>query len=235
MLVVFGDIHGTVEIPAFIGDAACSLARRQRVHVGLEIPASETAALRAFLSSGDDQVMRNAPFWRRAYQDGRSSEAILGLLRKLRDARQSGLPIEVFFFDDPDRLGADRRDEPMAENIAAERSRAPSDIYLIEVGNLHAKSTIGAPWDPAKVWMASYLKAREPGVLTLDVFAPPGTAWICSTDKAESCGVAKTAPRAGKDMPGAPVRRALLLRALDGYDGVYELEHMTASRPAAAN
>jgi hypothetical protein len=232
MLVVLGDIHGTAEIPSFVGDAARELAQKQkqRVHVGLEIPASETPALRAFLASGNDEALRNASFWKRSYQDGRSSEAVLGLLRTLRDARRSGLPVEIFFFDDPDRLGIDRRDEAMAENITAERSRAPTDIYVVEVGNLHAKSTIGAPWDPTKRWMASYLKAREQGLVTLDVRAPQGTAWICSSEKAESCGVVKTSTR--RDMPVAG--RALLLQSSDGYDGVYEIERMTASRPAFA-
>jgi hypothetical protein len=234
MLVLFGDIHGTAEIPAFVADAACFLAQkqRQRVHVGLEIPASETPALRAFLATGDDHALRSGSFWTRSYQDGRSSEAVLGLLRTLRDARQSGLPVEIFFFDDPDRLGLDRRDEAMAENIAAERIRAPADIYLVEVGNLHAKSTIGAPWDPTRRWMASYLKAHEQGLLTLDVRAPRGTAWVCSGDKAESCGVIKTGM--ARDVPAGSAGRAVLLQSSDGYDGVYELERMTASRPAFA-
>jgi hypothetical protein len=54
-------------------------------------------------------------------------------------------------------------DEAMAENIAAERKRAPGDIYLIEVGNYHARMTIGAPWDESKKWMAGFLASREPG------------------------------------------------------------------------
>src|SRR2546430_9350177 len=112
MLVVFGDIHGTAEIPDFVGDAARALAKHQRVHVGLEMPVSETKALQAFLS-GDDQSLLDTPTWTRSYQDGRTSQAVLGLLRKLREARRSGLTIEVFFFDDPDRLGMERRDEGM--------------------------------------------------------------------------------------------------------------------------
>lgn len=36
---------------------------------------------------------------------------MLALLRRLHDARKSGLPIEIFFFDDPDRLGSGRRDD----------------------------------------------------------------------------------------------------------------------------
>jgi hypothetical protein len=38
-LVLLGEIHGTNEIPDFVGDAACAGARKGRVHVGLELPA----------------------------------------------------------------------------------------------------------------------------------------------------------------------------------------------------
>jgi hypothetical protein len=235
-LALFGDIHGTAEIPAFVGDMASSLARQQRVHVGLELPVAETLSLQAFLSSGDDQALRQSAMWTRAYQDGRTSEAVLALLRRLRDARKSGLSIEVFFFADQDRLGIDRRDEAMAENIALERSRAPSDIYLVEVGNLHAKTSVGAPWDPSKRWMGFYLAAREHRVLTFDVRAPPGNAWICSSAKEESCGVIKVGTYGQLDT-SVGAKRAVILRqgTLDGYDGTFMVERLTASRPAFAN
>src|SRR3954462_15455417 len=67
----------------------------------------------------------------------------------------------------------------MAENIAAESKRAPGDIYLIEVGNYHARMTVGAPWDESKKWMAGFLASREQGGVTLDMRSLPGTTWVC--------------------------------------------------------
>jgi hypothetical protein len=230
--VVFGEIHGTAEIPAFVADACRSLASQGRVHVGLELPVSETPALQAFLASTDDRALQSTPTWSRTYQDGRTSEAVLGLLRNLREARKSGVPVEVFFFDDPERLGPERRDEAMAENIAAERGRSPSDIYVVEVGNWHAKTSPGAPWDPARRWMASYLAGGERGVLTLDVRGPTGTAWLCTSPKRETCGIAKVGTSAGKDKPTGTPARAVSLGSLDGYDGTYSVKGLTASPPA---
>ena len=49
----------------------------------------------------------------------------------------------------------------MANNISKERARAPGDLYLIEVGNYHARQVPGAPFDLAMPWMASLLARRE--------------------------------------------------------------------------
>jgi hypothetical protein len=135
---------------------------RSRVHVGFEIPTAERRSLEAFLAGTGDERLRERDFWSGSYHDGRTSVAMLALLAKLRDDRRRGEPIDVFFFDDPDRLTVQRRDEAMAENISLERSRAPGDIYLIEVGNLHARAGVGAPWDSAKQWMGTFLASREP-------------------------------------------------------------------------
>jgi hypothetical protein len=233
-LVILGEIHGTAEAPAFVADAACQLARQARVHVGLELPAADNPALEAFLFGNEDPLLGGATF-RREYQDGRTSQAMLGLLRKLRAARRSGLSIEVFFFDDPDRLGIEHRDEAMAENIAAQRARAPSDIFLIEVGNYHAKTSPGAPWDVSRHWMASYLVERDKSVVTLDVRGPVGTSWVCYTPKKESCGVHKGGTAEGRALPPGPVKRSVILGgALDGYDGIFVVESLTASPPAVA-
>src|SRR6056297_2293528 len=49
-IVMLGEIHGTVEIPAFVGDLAChGLVRGHRVLLGLEYPASEQADLETYL------------------------------------------------------------------------------------------------------------------------------------------------------------------------------------------
>ena len=51
-IVMLGEIHGTVETPAFVGDLAChGLVRGHRVLLGLEYPASEQADLETYLAS----------------------------------------------------------------------------------------------------------------------------------------------------------------------------------------
>ena len=134
---------------------------------------------------------------------------------------------------DKDRLGLGRRDEAMAENISRERRRAPSEIYLVLVGNFHARNIVGAPWDAKKRWMANFLSEREPGLVTLDFRSLPGSAWTClqTVDGAEICG---SNPVKGSNTSASANERAVKLEpdpAL-GYDGAYWVGALSASAPA---
>ena len=87
-IVLFGEIHGTEESPAFFGDAACAaLARGAAVTAALEIPREERARIDAFLASAgtpdDRRALLAGAFWRRGYQDGRSSRATAAFLDRL--------------------------------------------------------------------------------------------------------------------------------------------------------
>jgi len=230
-LVLFGEIHGTNEIPDFVGDVACAAARKERVHVGLELPASDSHLLARFLGGRDDDGLRESKFWRSSSPYGVTSRAMLALLQRLREYRRSGAPIDVFFFDERARSGLARRDEAMAESISRERRRAFSGIYLVLVGNYHARNIVGAPWDPEKRWMASFLSQREPGLVTLDFRSLPGSAWMCvqKVGGGEICG---SNPIKGTD--DATSTRAVRLEPDPGlgYDGVYWVGAITASPPA---
>jgi hypothetical protein len=103
-VVLFGELHGTQEIPAFIGRVACqALQRGIPVQVGMEIFREEQVALDTFVSSSGDQaaqdVLLQGAFWRRPYQDGRSSQAHLGLIRWVQQAKKKKLPVSLYAFD----------------------------------------------------------------------------------------------------------------------------------------
>lgn len=222
-LVIFGELHGTSEIPRFIGDAACAASRSARVHVGLELPAQDGPLLEAFLS-GDDQAFQRSSFWTKPYQDGRSTSAMLALLRNLR-----ALHVGVFFFDDAAVVESHARDAAMANNISKERARAPGDLYLIEVGDYHARRVPGAPFDLAMPWMASLLARRESALFSLDVRYLPGSAWTCQMFQGgeQSCGPTQLHGTATSAM------RAIELTPLpEGYDGTFAVGTITATLPA---
>jgi hypothetical protein len=232
-LVLLGEIHGTNEIPDFVGDAACAGARKGRVHVGLELPTEEADLLAAFLAGRRDEGLRDSKFWRSSSPYGVTSRAMLALLQRLREYRRSGAPIELFFFDDRVSLGLERRDEAMAEKISRERRRARSEIYLVLVGNYHARKVVGAPWDDEKRWMATFLSERESGLVTLDVRSLTGTAWTCvqEVSGAETCG---SNPVKGGKESATSTERAMKLEPdpAVGYDGIYSVGVITASPPA---
>ena len=191
-LVIFGELHGTNEIPAWFGDVVAKAPRGAKVHVGLELP-GESGAI-----------------WSDPFQSGRTSAAMRALIERLH-----ALQVDVFFFDSTAR----DRDGAMADNISAARAKAPGDLFLVLVGNLHARKKPGAPWDPDVRWMALRLAEREPRVMTFDARYAEGTAFICQGDTPGSCKVTKL-----RGVPeGSPH---------DGYDGTYWVGPITASLPA---
>lgn len=98
--LIVGELHGTVETPAFVTQLACSLLKAGRpVIVALERDGGEQAALSAYLSSAgqprDVQALLASAQWTSPQQDGRSSQAMLALLEQLRRWRAAGHPVGV--------------------------------------------------------------------------------------------------------------------------------------------
>ena len=194
-LVIYGELHGTNEIPAYFGDVVEKAAQSRRVHVGLELPGER------------------GPIWTDPFQSGRTSVAMRKLIQRLR-----ALPnVDLFWFDStaPDRDGA------MADNISAERAKAPHDLYLVLVGNLHARKKPGAPWDDKVRWMAVRLAERESNLTTYDARYGEGSAWICQGNTPDKCA----ATHLRGMPPDAPH---------EGYDGTYFVGAITASDPAGS-
>ncbi|MFZ5440281.1 MAG: TPR end-of-group domain-containing protein [Myxococcota bacterium] len=224
-LFVFGELHGTRELPAAVGELACHAARRGRVVVGLELKADPSFA--AFEQLQGEALRRGllaGPAWSTPMQDGRTSTAMLALLERLAGLRAAGAPIELLLFD-ADASGDVTRDQAMAALVRARRAATPGATMLVLTGNLHALKTKGSPWkrDDAYEWMSSLL----PDATTFDASTPLGTAWVCSGQDASSCGA-----RVVQARPGAARTTALSRRAARGYDGVLDVGALTASPPA---
>lgn len=228
---VFGEIHGTREAPEFFGDVVCNAALgSQHVLVGLELPSSETGAVQAFLAGNDQLAGRE--FWTQPFQSGRTSAAMLAMLSELRRIIQSNPRVELFLFDIPQGVDPQGRDARMADAILRTRASDREAVVLLLVGNLHARKTKGVPWDSDLEPMAYHLVTRGLRVISLNLRNPKGTAWICSSNDAASCGPAGMGGE--EPSPGASPRGIRLDGATspEGYDGVYIVSSMTASPPA---
>jgi len=228
---VFGEIHGTREAPEFFGDVVCNAATgSQRVLVGLELPSSEASAIHGFLAGGD--ALSGRGFWTQPFQSGRTSAAMLALLSELRRIVQSNRRVEVFLFDIPEEANPKDRDARMADAILEKRATDRDAIILLFCGNLHARKTKGVPWDPTLEPMAYHLVAKGLKVTSLNLRTPKGTAWICQSNDASSCGAVPIG--GGEPSSGEPSRGIRLggETSADGYDGVYIVSSATASPPA---
>jgi hypothetical protein len=236
-VLLIGEIHGGVEGPALIGAVACAAARRGlSLTLALELPVEEAPRVERFLASEGSAADRDAllagEFWQRAYQDGRSSAAMLKLLADLRELRASGAPLRVALLDSaaPFADGQARDDFLASRLVAAVEAGSPDGLVVAIAGNIHTRTALGVPWDPAFRPAGTAVEQRWPErTVSLLLAGPPGESWICSSAEPSSCGVAQL----GGKTEGTPGAVELYGEIREGYEGEVRLPTTTASLPAA--
>lgn len=226
--VIVGEIHGTDQVPRLFGDIACVVARRRSVIVALEFDERSDEDVAHFLASpGDDAAVSRllrSDIWARDMADGRSSIAMLTLLRRLRDWRAAGWVVEVHGTQPrvSGRLDQHYYELAMADRWASLADTHPNSVVLILVGSLHARLVRqpGMMFAPA----ASHLLPTD--VVSLQSEPATGSAWNCQQD-----GCAPH-PLAGKGTH-KPAYIRVLPTITDGFNGVFSVgTSLTASAPA---
>lgn len=169
-IVLFGEVHGSLEIPAFIAAAAARAAQRGAVALALEIPDELGPAIDDYVATADRAALRATPsaFW--AWQDGRGGE---GLLVMLDAARTLGAPVTCIDGEWPD---AEARDAGMANKLVAAIEARPDATWLVSCGNLHARTD-------SPRWMGWHVKQRFPTLVSLDVAHDGGEIWCATADR----------------------------------------------------
>lgn len=228
--VIFGEIHGTKEIPRFIGSVVCEVSRLGPVVLGLEMPGDDHS-LDAFLASDGGTMARrtllSGPFWRRQSQDGRSSLAMFELIDQMRTLRAGGREIEVLPFD-AETTGDTTRDQLMAMAIAQKRRLSPDSRFILLMGNLHARKTTDQSWGSEDyAWVASLLPFRAISLNMVHVGV--GSAWVCTGNAPSSCGPVRVSP-------SSTFERGIVMKPSSdqAYDGAFGVASLTASAPAAS-
>lgn len=226
-VMLVGELHGTWEVPGIVAGLATNLSADERpLIVGLEIWRSEQAALDRYLASAgtaeDREALLAGPFW--ATRDGRSSEAMVDLIERLRVLALKA-PVQLVAFDvagDADLTGAGR-DRSMGELLLARLESMPEARLLVLAGNFHTRIQSGAPWDPAHDFMGHFL--RDQDAYAVEVMGVKGSTWMCPDP--EHCRVWA--------LPEAPFEPGLTLGdALNDrrHHGVWWLPQVSASPPA---
>lgn len=227
--LILGEVHGTVEAPAYFLRVVCAIARHDpgaELVVGLEYPSGEQSHLDTFLVSGEVGQARAellaTPFWQRRMQDGRSSAAMLQLVESLWSLRRDGFRVRVVAFDD---WQVDARDKAMAGILdAAVEARRDARLVVL-TGNVHARKTPGFGANPEFRSMAAYLKVPT---RSLAFRARRGTYWACRPD----CGVVDATPNElASELPRFDLTAA---EPSAHYDGIIELGVVSASLPAVS-
>lgn len=184
--IILGEMHGTQQIPRFVGDVACAAANLGAVRVGLEIPVEEQQRIDSFIASKGDDGARKAltlgsRFWSEPFQDGRRSQAVAALLESLRQLHQRGADLRVLAYD----AGGADRDSSMAKQLLSAFAAEPTARFVVLSGNLHARKTAGQ-WKQR--FMAAQLVEHGVKLTTLDAHYGMGSAWICGGPKPDNCG-----------------------------------------------
>ena len=165
-VLLLGELHGTVESPAFALDVACHAARAGLpAIVGLELATGEQARVDAFLDSPGSEEDRAAllagPPWQSSYQDGRASHAMFNLIDGVRRLRLEKLPVRVVMFDAPTAGGGQQRDRNMARNLAEVIAGEPRAMTIVLTGNRHSRTTKGSARNSGESGLMSGITADE--------------------------------------------------------------------------
>jgi hypothetical protein len=224
--LMLGDLHGTREIPAFVGDVVSALVDREPVVVALEITRDNTKSVDAYLASDGGPAARKAllatDWWQSPTQDGRRSVAMLELLDRLRVLHQARKPLDVVLID---AVGNDQesREAAMADHVLAARRAHPDATLVVYAGNLH--TNIGeVPFAPGFAWMATRVARANVPVLSLNARFEEGTSWVCT----DHCGVAFVPARG----PERGIRIEPTNTGRGAYDGWFGVGPIHASPPA---
>jgi hypothetical protein len=232
-IIVIGEIHGTMQGPAYFYALVQSLLQKHtHVLVSLEMPDQTKPFLDSFFASNADAESTTGllatPFWRREDQDGRSSEAMLGLLGSLAHLKQQNPGLNVIAIDHlTNETPIVDRDKNMAQSLRRNLLESPDDtVTAVLIGNFHnrRRTASDVEWKPN---FLSYLD--EDNTVSLTVSTSGGTAWICETE--HQCHVRPWPP----DRSSGGIEPGTITMSPPGtghYDGIFFIGDVSASPPA---
>ncbi|WP_342377465.1 hypothetical protein NVS55_39170 [Myxococcus stipitatus] len=232
-LVVFAELPGTAESPRFFGEVVCqAIARGLPVRVGLLLPMEDQRDLEAFLAAGDvpdgPSAMPRGWFWGSTthYWKGAASEAMYQLLRRLRELRRSGAPLEVFAFNTLD-TSSEERMATQARKVQAVVEANPGALTLVLSNRIFARTVKGLPTDAEFRSMGWHLAQAKRPMTVLRLSQTGGTFWGCLEE--DDCA---EHPFPGNGQGTSPYVRLDASPDAEGFHGVFHVGAITASRPA---
>jgi hypothetical protein len=257
--VVFGELHGTNEVPDFIARLLCAEAAKGRsLLLAVEHSSTQDTAWQQAWALPHQEFRLALPDigWRNR-DDGVASKAMLRLVLAAHALKESGAEIDIVAFngtrDDAQRArfadlpSQGPHEAAQAENIANSAARESYDRVIVLVGELHAEIaplSIGGPdFDPMAVRLRAYgsvlsLGMRHAGGETWSCQLPPGTK-LAPGQEVTSAMITCSASRAGPE--GASDRGPHITVGKLGdptlerrFDGTFWVGPISASPPAFA-
>ncbi|MCY1032105.1 hypothetical protein OV207_11600 [Corallococcus sp. BB11-1] len=239
--LLVADPLGTRELPEAATRMLCDATEKKlSVALALSLPSEDQPALDEYLASAGtnsdlERLLVVSSFWRRVYQDGRSSGALLRLIEQARRLRARGNAVTVLAFDSNTASG-NAREEEMAKNLIAYRKANP-DVWLLALaGDVHVR-TKPVSWNKDFEPLGSRLTKAVPSspVKALEVGFTRGSQFSCRFNVWEQveCNVYALSPSADvRQEPGTPRKVALFSAPSDkGFHGRIYVGALNASPP----
>ena len=243
-VLLLGEMHGTVESPRFVADLLCNVvASGHSVAVALQLPELDSGAVFGYLDSEgsreDRKALLNGARELTQYQDGRFSEAVVGLIESIRSLRAEGGEVGLRLFVPPDvdsitRQNLSTVERPMAANVWDAIEDFEADLFIVLAGLTHTRMIRGSESDPDYEPMGYLLSQWNPQwrLLSLALSHSGGTAWMCTTRNAVDC---RAVPVTGGGW-GEPSSIYIYGDGADtGHHGLYFVGAISHSPPARAN
>ncbi len=243
-VVLLSDLQGTTAGPQAVGATACAVLKRgARVTLALSIDGSEQRRVNDFLESNGDEAARTAllkgAFWRRPWQDGRSSIAMFALIERLRQFRRSGAPVAVLTIDAG--IAGNARASIITWKMLEHLRRTPDRVVIGYLSNTLTKRLVGAEWNATFDPVGHRLAVVGVPVHSYDVMYGPGRSWSCHLqDRGHlACGTwpVRLGPMQrewqGLYLSNTPRVQRFTTLSPEGFDGAFYIGTPDASPPAA--
>lgn len=221
-VLLLGELHGTIEGPSYVERIACRAIDKVRdVTIGLELPSRDQEAINAFLQSdGMDEDVKSVlslSFWSKGYQDGRTSQAMLGLIETIRRMKANGQNVDILLVDEP---GNSDRNAYMAQQLIQYVHQNSRRFVVVLTGNYHNMIHDGSGQ------MGEYVldALGRSRVTSLNMSHQGGSAWLDIADEGQ--GVANIGGN-GRSEIGV-----FIDERMGDYHGTLEVVRVHASRPA---
>lgn len=144
-VILFGEIHGTREIPELMKEILFRSASCHEINLGLEIPSTYQTEVNLFLTSGKESLLKKIPFFKsHEKSDGRNSREYSGLIKFIYGFnKRFSKKIKIFCLDVSEKgrvMSQNERERKIKYNIL--KKIYPNKKLAVVLGNFHVSKKI---------------------------------------------------------------------------------------------
>ena len=169
-IILFGELHGTKEIPEMLSNFFLELAEKETFNLCLEIPDEFQNKIDSYMENGNENILKSISFFSKKYcTDGRNSLEyvnLLGGIRRINVTRNK--KIKIFCVSLTETRNQEEAEKGIANNIM--KSINNKKTFAI-MGSIHASKRAieinNQKIIPAGLLIYKMFKEKEIGVFNL--------------------------------------------------------------------